>query len=391
MKTRYLTHAIRDDAFAKRKMAFLSGPRQVGKTTLAKDLIEAKENYFLFDDESFRRAWIRSPNDSIRERANGPVVFDEIHKDRQWKRRVKGIYDTTEGKFPILVTGSARMDHYRKGSDSLLGRYLPYRLHPFSVGENATPVDPDHIFKNKKVQFPWNDLLTLGGFPEPFLTSRESEAQRWSRLRLDRIVIEDSRDFLNISDLTAFRILIDLLPRQVGSLLSLNSLKEDVGKAYGTIYAWFSVLETLYYCFLIKPYSKRVARSIRAAPKMYLFDILRIHADAIGARRENLVALHLLKACHYWTDLAHGEFELRFVRDKDQLEVDFLVVRNNNPWMLVECKSGTTAPTSSLEKFTTILKPKYSIQIADKPGLDREYPATGIRVMDTETFLAGLV
>ncbi|MBI3820234.1 MAG: ATP-binding protein [Planctomycetes bacterium] len=372
-------------------MAFLSGPRQVGKTTLARNLISARENYFLFDDEPFRRNWIRSPRESIAERNKGAVIFDEIHKDRQWKRRLKGIYDISGHEFPILVTGSARLDHFRKGSDSLLGRYLPYRLHPFTVAEKAITITPDAVFTIKTPRYRWKDLVRLGGFPEPLLHGNEAEAIRWSRLRLDRIVYEDSRDFLNISDLTAFRILIDILPRQVGSLLSLNSLKEDVGKAYATIRSWFAVLDTLYYCFLVRPYAKRLQRAIRAEPKMYLYDILRIPKEETGRRRENLVALHLVKACQYWTDLAHGEFDLRFVRDKEKREVDFLLLRDGNPWMLVECKSRSTEPTAAIERFASILKPKHTIQLADSPGYDRYYAASGVRVMNVETFLAGLV
>lgn len=391
MQHRYLQTPILDDAIAKRKIAFISGPRQVGKTTLAKALLTHPENYYLYDRESFRRAWARSPEAALAGRAPGPVALDEIHKDRLWKRRIKGIHDAGEGEFSMIVTGSARLDHYRKGSDSLLGRYVPYRLHPFTVGETSRPPGPDEILQNRTAAFPWRDLLLLGGFPEPLLGGAQATANRWSRLRLDRIAAEDSRDFLNISDLNAFRTLADLLPRQVGSLLSLNSLREDVGKAYGTVTQWYSVLESLYYCFTIRPYSKKIRRAIRATPKMYLFDILRIDPEAAGARRENLVALHLYKACQYWTDLAFGEFELRFVRDKEQREVDFLILRDARPWMLVECKSGDTTPSDRLLHYTRILQPHHRIQLVDRSGLDRDYPASGVRVMDTELFFAGMV
>ena len=388
---RYLTRVIPQDALTKKKMAFISGPRQVGKSTVARQLIQSPQNYFLYDEEEFRRSWTKSPTQAISSRGHGPVVLDEIHKDRKWKIHLKGIVDPVAGKIPIIVTGSARFDVYRRGSDSLLGRYLPYRLHPFSVAEDTNPIPPDEVFSRDQRRFDWDSLLTLGGFPEPLLSGSEQEAQRWSRLRLDRIVLEDTRDFLNISDLQAFRSLIALLPERVGSLLSINSLREEVGKAYGTVRSWMQVLDTLYYCFTIRPYSKRISRAVRAEPKFYLYDILRIPKPLTSKRLENLAALHLLKLCHFWADTAQGDFELYFLRNKDGREVDFFILRDQRPWMLVESKSSEKDPSKDLIHFKNVLKAPWAIQLVEDKGYDRFHAAHGIRVVYYEGFFASLL
>jgi predicted AAA+ superfamily ATPase len=389
--SRYLETAIRADSFVKNKISLISGPRQVGKTTLAKALLKDPDNYFSYDQESFRRAWAKNPEGSLALRSAGPVVLDEINKDRVWKRKLKGIYDQDPVAGPYIVTGSARLDLFKRGSDSLLGRYLPYRLHPVTVGEKATAPKPEHIFQsNTDSGYPLKDLLNLSGFPEPFFAGNRKEALRWSRLRLDRLVQEDTRDILMVSDLNAFRVLVDLLPERVGSPLSINALREDVGKAYATVRSWYHVLEALYFCFSIKPYHKRINRAVRAEPKMYLFDILQIPESATGARLENTTALHLLKACHYWTDTACGEFDLHFVRDKSKREVDFLVTSDKKPWMLVECKSGLKEPSPSLRYFSEVIKPKFSVQLVSGSSFDKQYAESQIRVMDYERFFRGL-
>lgn len=388
---RYLLASIREDALASGKMAFISGPRQVGKTTLAKRFLQTPHNYFTWDDEAFRRRWSRSPIAVLQARGPGPTVIDEIHKDRRWKTRLKGLFDTEGAGAGLIITGSARLDLYRRGGDSLMGRYLPYRLHPLTVAENAAPCGPDEIFATTVPRHNVADLLRLGGFPEPFFSAKENHARRWSRLRLERLLAEDVRDLRAVEDLAGLRVLADLLPQRVGSLLSINALREDVGVAYATVRAWVQVLESLYHCFTIRPYAKRIARALSLAPKLYLFDLLGIPASALPARLENLTALHLLKACHYWTDLAFGDFELRFVRDKQQREVDFLVLRDGQPWMLVECKSGDTDPSPHIKYFQERLQNPISIQLVSVPNFDRTYAEGNVRVMSYERFFAGLV
>jgi hypothetical protein len=388
---RYLSEIIKKDALAKGKMAFISGARQVGKSTLAKGLLQSDANYFLYDEEEFRRTWSRSPEVAIANRSSGPIVLDEIHKDRLWKRRLKGIYDRLSERLPIIVSGSARLDYYRRGGDSLLGRYLPYRLHPLSVAESADPITPEQILTQERINFPWWDLISLGGFPEPLLGGNEAEALRWSRLRIDRLALEDSRDFLNISDQQAFRNLIAFLPERVGSLLSIHALHEDIGKAYGTTRSWFQVLDLLYFCFTVKPYAKKIARANRAEPKLYLYDILRIPKSDLAKRLENLTGLHLLKMCHFWTDTAQGEFELRFVRNKDGREVDFVILRDSKPWMLIECKSGRKEPAPDLLFYAKLLRPQHVIQLLQENGYDRFFAKSNVRIMSYEKFLSGLV
>lgn len=377
------------DPLASHKMAFISGPRQVGKTTIAKSLLAAKQNYFTWDDEIFRKAWSKSPAAATSGRGEGPIVLDEVHKDRQWKRRLKGLYDTQGDELPIIVTGSARLDLFRKGGDSLMGRYIPYRLHPFSVGEDEQPPPPSAVFHERQAQRPWRDLITLGGFPEPYLSGSEAKARRWSRLRRERLVQEDVRDLRAIRDLQALRVMIDLLPERVASPLSINGLREDAGIAYASAYEWLVVLKALYYCFLVRPYAGKLKRTLKAEPKLYLFDIIPVTTP--GARLENLAALHLLKSCQFWTDAAHGEFDLRYVRDKEKHEVDFCVLNDGKPWMLVECKSGDIEVSPALPRFAAALGTRHNFQLVDKPGYRREYPALKVTVVDYERFFSGFV
>ncbi|HLE12750.1 MAG: hypothetical protein A2504_09640 [Bdellovibrionales bacterium RIFOXYD12_FULL_39_22] len=389
---RYIQDSIKNDALAEKKMAFLSGPRQVGKTTLAKSFLTDKaSNFFSWDQQSFRKQWVKSPEMAIANRNTGPIILDEIHKDRNWKNRLKGIYDTEGELLEIVVTGSARLDIFRKGADSLLGRYIPYRIHPLSVSENTSPPLPHLLFEKKKVSFPLKDLLRLGGFPEPLLRGEESKALRWSRLRLDRLVNEDSRDLKNISDLQTFRLMLDIIPSKIGSIFSINSMREDLSVAYATLRDWVHLSAALYYGFFVKPYSKSITRALRSEPKFYLYDILQVEGEA--SRLENLTALHLLKSCHFWTDTAQGYFDLHFVRNKEKQEVDFLVTKDKHPWMLVECKSNDRNPNKNLILFGQALNPKHKIQLITGPNTtyNRNYPAHGITVMHYQEFFSHLV
>jgi len=386
---RYLRRVILDDALADSKMAFISGPRQVGKTTLGRSILKYRDNEMTWDDQKFRRAWVKDPVASVADRAPGPVLLDEIHKDRRWKSRLKGLYDLRGDQIPIVVTGSARLDIFRRGGDSLMGRYLPYRLFPFTCGERDKAINPNKILQHTKPTYPFSDLLRLGGFPEPLLKASEAKAKRWTRLRSERLLREDIRDLRNIRDTQALRVLLDLLPERVGSLLSINSLREDVGVAYATIRDWIILLHDLYYVFTVRPYARSIARAIRAEPKLYFYDILSL--DSIPARRENLSALHLLKACHFWTESASGEFELRFIRTKEKAEIDFVMLRDKKPWLLVECKSGDTYPTPVLCKYAKLFGTRYNFQLVDKANFRRDYPEHSIIVTDYERFLSGLV
>jgi len=386
---RYLEETILNDAILHKKMAFLSGPRQTGKSTIGRALLLHETNEFTWDDEDFRKAWVRSPAGSIAARQDGPILLDEIHKDLRWKQKLKGIFDTSKGMLPIIVTGSARLDVFRKGGDSLLGRYFPYHVHPFSIGETSTPPSPDEIFSSTKPTFPLNDILKLGTFPEPLLGGSEARARRWSRLRRERLISEDVRDLRNVQNLQQLQILVQLLPSRVGSLLSINSLRQDLSVAHDTVSAWIDALTSLYLCFRIKPWVNKISRAVRAEPKLYLFDLLQVPEG--GARMENLVALHLLKACDFWTDSAQGEFSLHFIRTRDAQEVDFLVSRDGKPWMLVEVKSNRESPSGALVRYAATLQTELNFQLVAKSGFKKRYPDTRVTVISAETFLAGLV
>ncbi len=388
---RYLKSPIEHDALAAGKMAWISGPRQVGKTTLAKSLMESPENYGSWDNSAFRKLWATGADAWVEKRGPGPLVLDEIHKDRRWKTRLKGLFDHWGPQEGIVVTGSARLDIFKRGGDSLMGRYFPYRLHPFSVAEDVTPPGPDEIGNYTRARFQWNDLLALSGFPEPLLAGNHAKALRWSRLRRERLVREDVRDLRAISDLRALEVLTDLLATRAGGLLSINSLREDVGVAYATVRDWVGLLEALYFCILLRPYSGRLSRALKAEPKLYVFDPILIQPENKGAQLENLAALHLLKACQFWTDTAQGEFDLRYIRDKEKREVDFLVLRDRKPWMLVECKTTEKDPHPNLIHFSKMLGTKKNFQLVHQKGFDREYPALNTRVLDYEKFFSGWV
>lgn len=391
LKPRYLTSTICQDALKDGKMAFISGPRQVGKTILGKQLLKDKNNYFSWDQTEFRKTWAKSPEKILKKIGKGPILFDEIHKDRKWKSKIKGIYDTYSDELDIVVTGSSKLDVYRKGSDSLLGRYIPYHLHPFSVSEDHFPPKPNNILKEFKVSYKWEDLMALGGYPEPLLSGNEKKAQRWSRLRLDRLAYEDTRDIKVLSDLNAFRVLLDLIPEKVGSLFSFNSLKEDVGVAYATVREWVLLSEMLYYGFFVRPYSKSFKRSIKAGPKFYLYDILQIPKFENSKRLENLAALHLIKTCHFWTDTGEGLFELFFIRDKEKKEVDFLIIKDKKPWILIESKSKSKNLSPNLLYYSEKLKTPLNFQLIDDKRYDKKHRIQNIRVMGYEKFFSGLI
>jgi uncharacterized protein len=386
MHNRYLCDAIEQDAFPSQKMALVSGPRQVGKTTFSKSMLTCAQNYFTWDDPTFRRAWLKSPRSALQGIRNGPTVLDEVHKDRRWKNHLKGYFDTVGPGDGLLVTGSARLDLYRRGGDSMLGRYLPYRLHPFSVGEREVSPSPDAL-EPRTPRIAWRDLVALGGFPEPLMGGSTAKATRWSRLRLERLVQEDVRDIRGIADLSGLRVLADMLPERVGSLLSVNSLREDLGVAHATLKSWLEVFEALYVCFSIRPYATRLARAVAKAPKVYLFDPLPIESH--HARLENLAALHLLKACEFWTDTAQGLFELRYLRNKDQREVDFLVLRDKKPWYLIDCKGADTQVGGDLLRYQTLLHVPHVVQLVEAKGHDRVQQ--GVRVVDYERFFSAWV
>lgn len=381
MRTRYLAQAVNDLCFSDHKMALISGPRQCGKTTMAKMLLQERtvRRYWNWDDVEFRRTWVKQPRTIIPPTTGKSiplVALDEIHKDRRWKRNLKGIYDTLKTPCDILVTGSARLNVYKKGSDSLLGRYFHFRLHPFSLREmhSVSPVSPADIINSifsrslssrKQYQINFELLMKFGPFPEPLFAGNIRKARLWRRTRSEIIIREDLRDISRIPELSRIEMMVALLPERVGSLFSVASLREDLEVSFDTVKRWLTYLKELYYLYEVKPYHKSIPRALKKEGKIYLWDFSEVEDEA--ARFENLVANHLLKVCHYWTDTGEGSFELFYIRNKEKQEIDFLIVKDKRPWLPVEAKLRDTKPSPHWKKFLNVLPCKRGIQIVSSP------------------------
>lgn len=367
-KKRSLYFSILDLALKREKMAFLSGPRQVGKTTLAQSFEkEYQESVYLnWDDTKVKREWAKDPNlllgnfDLTKRDKSRLLILDEIHKAKGWKSKLKGLYDTKKKLVNIFVTGSAKLNIYKKGSDSLLGRYLHFRLHPFSVRElhNYQPVLPDHLEEIFFTSKPNNllidfkvvkQLFEFSGFPEPYLSQNKKIHLIWKRGRKDKIIREDILDLSRIKEISQIEVLCALLPEKIGSPLSIQSLREDLSASHDSVTRWLSYLKELYYFFDLSPYSKSVSRSLKKETKIYFFDWSECENE--GARFENFVAAHLLKACNFWEDTGEGEFQLQYLRDKDKNEIDFIIIKNKKPWFTVECKLSQKTLDQSYKKF----------------------------------------
>jgi predicted AAA+ superfamily ATPase len=317
---RYLFSQVKKDL--KQKMVFLGGPRQSGKTTLAKMLAENdQKRYCNWDDDGDRELLLKGllPVDE------GLIILDEIHKYRFWRRLVKGWFDKKGDVLRILVTGSARLDHYRHGGDSLQGRYHFLRLHPFSVAELG-------LSSVNEVK----DLLAFGGFPEPYLLKSEVETRRWSREFRTRIVKDEVRDLERVMDLGLIERLCIRLPDLVGSPLSINSLREDLQVSHIAVSHWLEILERLYFIFRLPPFGPPKIRAVKKECKHYHFDWTQVREP--GPKFENMVACHLLKWCNYLEDTQGRGMELRYFRDVDLHEVDFVVLEDGKPTLFVECK-----------------------------------------------------
>ena len=390
LKKRYLYSHLASDL--KEKMVFIGGPRQVGKTTLAQFI--GKNNYQrpVYLNWDFREDRKKILDEKFESEAD-LIIFDEIHKYKNWRNYLKGEFDKNKDRFDILVTGSARLDLYRRGGDSLLGRYHYLRLHPFSEREIMN-IDPNiEIFKELKFAVHnyaheiFDQLFQFGGFPEPFIKKDLKTLRRFHNERLDRIVREDIRDIENVRDLSALQVLVEILPGRVGSLFSANSLKEDLGVTHKTISLWLDVLERFYYHFRIYPFTSTIIRSLRKEPKVYLWDWSQIDNEA--ARFENMVASHLLKTIHFLYDTEGYKAELYFLRDREGREVDFLISVNKKPWMAVEVKLNNKEISKNLKYFSERLKIPFIYQVIKEKGVD--FTVNGIRAISADKFLSGLV
>lgn len=351
---RYLQEKITTDLT--KKMVFLGGPRQCGKTTLANQIVndfsyqQRHQGLYLNwdDDEHRRRILTRMWGDE-----DELLVLDELHKFHRWKNWLKGIYDTLHSKHKFLITGSARLDVYRKGGDSLLGRYHYWRLHPFTLSEPIKGLSSEEYFKR---------LMTVGGFPEPFLDGDERESKRWRRERLDRVLKDDIRDLEQLHNIQALSLFLDALRERVGSQIVLSNLAEDLQISQKTLKRWLLILENMYILFIVRPYTKNISRAIQKPPKVYFFDNGDVKSNE-GSRFENLIATHLIKRNHFLEDYTGDHFELRYIRDKEGREIDFVVLHEDQVEMLVETKLSDQTIHRPLQYYSEKLKPKKALQI----------------------------
>ncbi len=358
--------AIIEDHFKNnRQMAFISGPRQVGKTTLSKS-ITSNFHYLDWDDTTDRINIIQgqqSVADGIGQQANELVIFDELHKYADWKNFIKGFFDKfSELGWKIIVTGSSRLDTFRKGGDSLTGRYFHYQMHPLSAAEllykniSGNPIRRPKQLHNDE----WDSLLEFGGFPEPFFKANKRFHRRWSSTRQKQLVYEDVRTLKAGYDVSKIEILSDLIRLNATTSLNFSSYSRNIRASIESIQRWITVLTQLSYCFLLRPWTANISRSIIKEPKVFLTDWSQIN-DA-GKRNENFVASSLLKAVQGWNDLGLGNFALHFIRTKEKREVDFIITENNRPWFLVEVKTSEKRLSPHLEYFQKITGAKYAFQ-----------------------------
>ena len=381
-------------------MAFVSGPRQVGKTTSAR-MIDENALYINWDNQADRLNITKGPDNLVTEynldalgKKDSLVILDEIHKYGKWKQFLKGFFDSYGIDFKILVTGSARLNIYKKSGDSLMGRYFNYRLHPLSVAETIhsnvieKQIRKPRNFSGRTMQ----DLLEYGGFPEPFLKADKRFYNRWRKLRTEQFFYEDVRDLTNVQEISLIEILAEILRHQAGQLTNYSSLAKDLNISVDTVKRWLVILENLYYCYSIRPYFVDIPKSLRKQPKYFLWDWSLIPDK--GARHENFVASHLLKAVHYWSDAGFGDYGLFYLRDKMKREVDFLITRDNTPWILVEVKSSLLKKISPhLEYFSNILNTDHTFQVelhADYVDKDCFSVKKPVKV-PAKTFLSQLV
>lgn len=368
---RYIDPYIYEDL--QKKMVFIGGPRQVGKTTLAKAVLERHFpegrylNWDLDEDRQdiLRKKWARE---------NTLLVFDELHKYPKWKRWIKGVFDTSREDHALLITGSARLDVYRRGGDSLMGRYHYWRLHPFTLDEIPEGISREEAFER---------LMTVGGFPEPFLEGEDRAARRWRRERFDRVLREDVRDLEPVRNIQLLGLFLDVLRHRVGGLVVLSNMAAEVEISPKTAKSWLEILERMYLVFSVRPYARSLPRAVTKPPKVYFFD----NADVIGndgMRFENLVASALLKRMHFIEDRDGYRCDLRYIRDKEGREVDFALFKEDVLEELIEVKYADEEISTSLLYYKDRLKPKKATQLLAK--VNRPFEKNGITVTDAVSY-----
>jgi predicted AAA+ superfamily ATPase len=371
---RFVEDRIRQDL--QRKIVLLAGARQAGKTTLSRQL-GLRYAYLNLDSAEDRKVL----RDKQWDRQVELVIFDELHKLPRWKAWLKGVYDT-EGIPPaLLVTGSARLEIFRRGGDSLAGRHYLHRLHPFTVREVRAEIEPDDALRR---------ILTVGGFPEPFLANDSTEARRWRRGHLDSILREDLLDLEKVRALRSVEVLVELLMERVSSTVSMSSLARDLEVSAHTVKHWLEVLENLYVIFAVRPHHHNVARSLLKESKYYFYDTgaLAQAGVAEGAVFENAVACALQREVHLTEDFTGRKASLGFLRDKEKREVDFVVLIDRKPRQLVEVKLADDAFSKSLSYFRQVFPTAQAHQVVKSLARPKEDAERRLRMVPAASYLA---
>ena len=372
---RYLDDRVQADLA--HKMVFLTGPRQVGKTTLSRQLMAQQGGQYLNYDVPTDRALILKQRWS----PQAPLlVLDEIHKMPDWKAWLKGVYDGKPATQQLLVTGSARMDTFRQSGESLAGRFFGLRLHPVSVREwcEQTGAEPDAALTH---------LLERGGFPEPCLAPDNEQAERWRRQYFDGLVRNDVLEFSRIQEVTVIRLFAQMLRSRVGSPLSLASMARDLAVSPVTLKKYLDILEALFIVFVVRPWHDNIARSVLQSPKVYFYDTGLVEGDE-GLRFENLVATALLKHVQWEHDVQGKETGLHYIRTKDGAEVDFALSDKNQLTQLIECKLSDEKPHRALQRFAREKTPVQAVQVVRNAR--HSYTLGDIQIAVAHEFLNGL-
>lgn len=372
---RYLAQYIQEDL--DKKIILLTGPRRVGKTTLSK-MLKNDFDYFNYDSVDDRLALLERSWD----RSKPLIISDELHKLKNWKSWLKGIFDN-EGIPPsIVVTGSARLDTYKKVGDSLAGRFFQFRLHPFDLKEIhalAGSDDPETELDR---------LLSFGGFPEPFLNGTHRFYNRWKRSHLDIILKQDLLDMVNVHQISQIETLIQLLKHRVGSPISYSSLAKDLQCSDKTVKSWLTLLENLYVIFMVPPYHKNIARAIQKSPKFYFYDTGQVLGDQ-GIKLENTVACAIQKELHFREDCLGEEGALYYLKNKEGKEVDFCIFKDGIAGTLVEVKWNDANLSANFEIFKKYFPDAKMVQISKNLEREKTFP-NGAEVRRASKWLAEL-
>ena len=384
-----------------RQMVVLTGPRAVGKTTLCKEIISSIEPSLYLNWNADREIILAGP-EKIYNKIKPTnladklpvIVLDDLYLYKEWKNLLKGYYDILSDRCRFIITVNDKVGTYRAGQDSMMGRYFSYCIHPLTIAELCQRSDfsKDSTFPQKISRDDWSALLEFGGFPEPFQKSTKSFHTRWSNNFRESIIKIDVRELSKVNDLQRLDLLAQMIQRNVGCHANFSKIARDLQTSVPTIQHWHTVLSNHYYCFALSSWSHNVKRSLRKAPKFYLYDWSQI--TNINRRIENLVACHLNKAVDFWNDTGIGIYELYYICDKDKHEVDFLVVKDQKPWLMLDVKESKNSRLNpSLSRFCEQLKVPHVFQVvADMPYIDKDcFSVNKPVIVPLTTFLSQLV